>query len=569
MFWQAATGQLIRQIDSVVNRQKITFNPTGNQFATTGSEEYSHLVIWDFDSGEVLREFQRGSYIEDLVYSADGSAILIASQTGLLTLLDAQTGQGIRAFQEYLGTSRGRLHYIALSPDGKKVVAASYGTELLPVWDFETGKLLKNYSYAGVISSAFHPQDDTILIGDFNVLRTIDLQTGTILRTNTGHSEVILNLVITSDGSRAVTTGADETIRVWDLQGGQVVRRFTGPRASLGEISLSPDGRTMLVGLEDGTVTLWDVETGEEIRHFVDDQPITAVTFSPDGRKALIGAGYLNVEKVEPGHIVLWDVETGEEIRRFEGQPYAVLAVAFSPDGRLAVSAGEGAMAILWDVETGAEIRRFDDYWVDSPWEIETYEDVEFSPDGKRIFASHTSQVYESHKSGVIIGWDLESGEEVQQLVGHSNVPFSILFSNDGQRLVSGSTDSQIILWDLQKGNIIRRIATQSGATGRIRYSPDETLLLGGSHKGNSLFRVDTGEEIRRFGGGFVKSSQFTPDGRHALVGFQDGRVELWRIDTTLDDLLTWIRNNRYIPELTCEQRELYRVGPLCDTELE
>jgi len=567
MFWQTATGQLIRQINSVVNRQKITFNPTGNQFATTGSEEHSHLVIWDFDSGEVLREYERGSYIEDLVYSTDGSAILIASQTGLLTLLDAQTGQGIRAFQEYLETSPGRLHYIALSPDGTRVVAARYG--MLPVWDFETGELLKKYSYAGVGGSAFHPQDDTILIGDFSVLRTIDLQTGTMLRTNTGHIRVILNLVITSDGSRAVTTGADETVRVWDLQGGQVVRRFTEAQADLGEISLSPDGKTMLVGLADGTVTLWDVETGEEIRHFVDDQPITAVRFSPDGRKALIGAGNPNVEKVEPPHIILWDVETGEEIRRFKGQPYAVRAVAFSPDGRLAVSAGDGAMAILWDVETGAEIRRFDDYWVDSPWQIETYEAVEFSPDGKRIFASHSSQVYASHKSGVIIGWDVESGDEVQQLVGHSYAPFSILFSNDGQRLVSGSTDSQIILWDLQKGNIIRRIATQSDATGRIQYSPDETLLLGGSLKGNSLFRVDTGEEIRRFGGGFVKSSQFTPDGHHALVGYQDGRVELWRLDTTLDELLTWTRNNRYVPELTCEQRELYQVEPLCDTELE
>jgi WD40 repeat protein len=149
-------------------------------------------------------------------------------------------------------------------------------------------------------------------------------------------------------------------------------------------------------------------------------------------------------------------VKTGEEIRHFEGQPYAVTAVAFSPDGRSAVSAGNGAMAILWDVETGAEIRRFEDYWVDSPWDIETYNDVTFSSDGKRIFVSHTSQVYESHSSGVIIGWDVESGAEVQQLVGHDRVAFSIMFSKDGQRLVSGGTDTQIILWDMGTGNVLR-----------------------------------------------------------------------------------------------------------------
>jgi WD40 repeat protein/transcriptional regulator with XRE-family HTH domain len=566
MFWRAANGQLIRQIDSFVNRQKIAFNPTGDQFATIGSEEQSHLNIWDSASGKVLREYEFGSYIEDLVYSTDGSAILIASQTGLLTLIDTQTGQDIREFQEYLGTNAGRLHYIALSPDGAKVIAASYGTELLPIWDFETGELVKNYSYAGVMASAFHPRDNTVLIGDFSVLRTIDLQTGAILRNNTGHSRGILNLAITSDGSRAVTSGVDGILRVWDLQGGQVVRRFNGSQVGLGDVSLSPDGRSILVGSIDGTVTLWNLETGEEIHRFVDDQPINAVTFSPDGRKALIGAGHFIEGEAKSGHIILWDVETGEELRRFKGQPYTVKAVAFSPDGRLALSAGNGAMIILWDVETGAEIRRYEDYWVNSPWDIETYYDIEFSPDGKRIFASHTSQVFESHTRGIIIGWDIESGEEVQQLTGHREVALGIMVNKDGKRLVSGGTDSQIILWDLQTGSILRRIATHSGGTGRVQFSPDETLLLGGSLNGtNSLWRVDTGEEIRRYATGFVKSPYFTPDGRHAVAGYQDGWVELWRIDATLDDLLTWVRNNRYVPELTCEQRELYRIEPLCN----
>jgi hypothetical protein len=45
----------------------------------------------------------------------------------------------------------------------------------------------------------------------------------------------------------------------------------------------------------------------------------------------------------------------------------------------------------------------------------------------------------------------------------------------------------------------------------------------------------------------------------------EDGRVELWHLDTTLDELLTWTRNNCYIPEPTCEQRELYQVEPLCE----
>ncbi len=226
-------------------------------------------------------------------------------------------------------------------------------------------------------------------------------------------------------------------------------------------------------------------------------------------------------------------------------------------------------MAILWDVETGDEIRRFVDYWVDSPWSIESYTDIQFSPDGEQIYTSHTSQVFDLHSRGVIIGWDVESGEEIQRLVGHNRVAMDIVFSNDGQRLASGGSDFLVILWDIQTGNILRRFANHAGGIGRIQFSPDDTLLLGGSLDGNtSLWQVETGEEIRRYKGGFISSPHFTPDGRHAVVGYHDGTVELWRIDSTLDELLTWTENNRYIPELTCEQRELYRVEPLCEPEI-
>ena len=159
----------------------------------------------------------------------------------------------------------------------------------------------------------------------------------------------------------------------------------------------------------------------------------------------------------------------------------------------------------------------------------------------------------------------MESGAGIQEVFGHSAVAASIVFSQDGHRLVSGGLDSQVTVWDMVNGNILRRFSTHGGGIGRVELLPDERLLLVCSPSGaTSLWRVDTGEEIRRYGRGFVISPQFTPDGNRAVVGFQDGRVELWRVDSTLDELLTWTRNSRYIPEFPCEQRELYRVGPLC-----
>lgn len=325
------------------------------------------------------------------------------------------------------------------------------------------------------------------------------------------------------------------------------------------EVDVSPDGRLGLSGTADGDVTIWDMNTGEPVHQLYDEQQIMAVTFSPDGHKALIGAGYLFGEKLESGHVILWDVESGEEIRRFDGHPYAVLDVEFSSDGKLAVSSGAGPMVILWDVETGQELWRFDDYFVNKPYPNYSFWDVEFSPDGQTILAAHAD--------GPIRILDVYTGQEIDQLMGHKDGMPGVVYSADGQKAASGGWDGQAIIWDVPNRSIIHRLTNHVSAVGQVRFSPDSQHLLGGSTDGTaSLWDVETGKAVRRYNpGGFIRVPDFYPDGAHAFVGMQGGRLEIWRIDSTLEELLTWTKANRYIPDLTCAQRELYAIEPLCE----
>jgi hypothetical protein len=43
--------------------------------------------------------------------------------------------------------------------------------------------------------------------------------------------------------------------------------------------------------------------------------------------------------------------------------------------------------------------------------------------------------------------------------------------------------------------------------------------------------------------------------------------IEWQSADPSLDELRDWIHANRYIRGLTCEEREQYRVEPLCELE--
>jgi len=81
------------------------------------------------------------------------------------------------------------------------------------------------------------------------------------------------------------------------------------------------------------------------------------------------------------------------------------------------------------------------------------------------------------------------------------------------------------------------------------------------------LWDVATGDMLRRFLGhsSAVLSVVFSPQGNMALSGSGDTSVALWDIEPYPGGLVFWTEQNRFVPDLTCDQREIYRVEPACD----
>src|SRR5262249_18492956 len=76
---------------------------------------------------------------------------------------------------------------------------------------------------------------------------------------------------------------------------------------------------------------------------------VQAIAFSADGTKLATSSGEV---------IGMWDMETGRQLRAlFEHYP-RVLALAFSPDGKLLASGGRDTVIRLWAEETGRREER-------------------------------------------------------------------------------------------------------------------------------------------------------------------------------------------------------------------
>ena len=211
-------------------------------------------------------------------------------------------------------------------------------------------------------------------------------------------------------------------------------------------------------------------------------------------------------------------------IRVFEGHSATVWSVAFSPDGNQIISGDEEGILILWDVASGNEIRRFEGH----PHGIRS---ASFSPDGSQILVG---------SGGIIVGagpgelflWDVASGNEIRRFEGHPYGTHSVAFSSDGRQILSGGFDGTAILWDISSGEEIRRYGGATLPLTKVAFSPDDDqIVFGLQYDSLTLWDVASGNEIRRFEGNltWVRSITFSPDGSQVLVGSEDGII-LWDV---------------------------------------
>jgi len=220
------------------------------------------------------------------------------------------------------------------------------------------------------------------------------------------HTDRILSVAFSPDGTRLVTASRDGTAKVIASAGGAVLGTLA-PRVEggLDRARFDPGGRSIAVAARDGTPRLYGLD-GRLLRRLggsgaggeaIHKSGIRDLAFTPDGRSLLTAD--------EDGLVVRWDLHDGEAVGQVLGHHrQAVVRLEVAPDGRRLLTASLDKTARLWDIPTGRELAVFSHRGAVT--------EASFSAGGERVFT-------QSATDGTARLWSLEPHARSSRALPH------------------------------------------------------------------------------------------------------------------------------------------------------
>jgi WD40 repeat protein len=422
----------------------------------------------------------------------------------------------------------GDLWQVAISPDRQWMATSGGGGAFL--WNFTNGTVVHRLEahQRRVVALAFSADSQMLLTGGGDaVVRAWDVNSGTEMRSFTGHLGEITGLTFAPNGQSFVSVG-DNTARIWSFGTGELLHTFSVPGAGIFQARFAPDGNRLITADSSpaNNVRVWNVATEQTILDFGGNRFIQRLEFFAGGNLVTV-AGDTAVE--------VWDVETGGLIRPLDGVTSPIVGLLSSTNNSLVTAGCHNGQVITWDAATGDVQNNFFQDALNSLVAV---------PGTNQILAASSTLVRLRNN---------QNGDLLRVFAGHTtSTTTGVGFSPDGQHVVSGGGEVFTRLWNRTNAQPANMYPGHGAGTESVRFSPDGTRLLttfGGPIHSARLLNVQTGQTDREFLGhtGWPLIAVFSPDGQRVATGAQDGTARLWDVATSMQIRLfnipgTWVR---------------------------
>ena len=443
-------------------------------------------------------------------------------------LLEMTDHRGVVRFLQYL------------PPDGLNILSLS-GHSLI-VWDSKSGEeVIRLVDGEPVFSIAVSGAGDRVYVATRSSAHILDTSTAEVVLEFDPRQRARLFNPVWSPAGDLIASLELGSVNVWDSASGELLHSFGGISSYPNSVRWSPDGTRLAVLETRGALKAWRVEDGKELFDVQAHDPAVAATelaWSPDGGRLATGA--------YDGLIKVWDTREWKLLLILAGESDVVFGfgsiegfpiddLEFSPDGKR-IAVGDSSVRI-WDAETGKElIRRYPEAGAEYRAHFGTINDVSFSPDGRYLASAGIDRTVKV--------WDAESGDQLLDLDAFLNNVSMAAWSPDGNQFATASDDGRAIVWDRVTGREVTRFeGHQRGTVLSLDYSPDGTHIVTSGKDGSvRAWDAETGVQLyelpervepvsRRRPSRPVEHVSYSPGGDRFLTisdSQSDNVVELW-----------------------------------------
>jgi periodic tryptophan protein 2 len=354
--------------------------------------------------------------------------------------------------------------------------------------------------------------------------------------THTGHFDDVRHIEWSHDSRFFLSSSKDLTARIWSLtkEEGFVPTVLSGHRQAVIGAWFSQDQETIYTVSKDGAVFDWKyiskpTPDGEEMRddddedmrwrivdrHYFMQNSAHVKCASYHAPSNLLVAGFSN------GIFGLYEMPDFNMIHTLNISQNEIDFVTINKSGEwLAFGASKLGQLLVWEWQS-------ESYILKQQGHFDSMNALVYSPDGQRIITTADD--------GKIKVWDIDSGFCIVTFTEHSSGITACEFSKKGNVLFTSSLDGSIRAWDLIR---YRNFRTFTAPT-RLSFScmavdPSGEVVAAGSLDSFDIhiWSVQTGQLLDRLAGheGPVSSLAFAPNGGLLVSGSWDRTARIWSI---------------------------------------
>ncbi len=523
VLWDAASGKLLREIESEYGYGIFVFSPDDKMLAAVDIKKDVNLL--NLTDGQLITKLPAGIdssfYPQIIAFHPNGKTLAVL--TGKIDLWDIESRSVFRTLPTKGGFYKGS---VAFSPDGNYLLAVNaprLSGDLnfrLETWDANNYKLLKHYEF-----SKANGGDDYVDGGAVN------------------------SIAFTPDSKYFITGG--EKLCLWQTSEAKLLKEFHGERLGKPAVSnntatlVDAQQKTILFGGDEQTRKVWTANASLRC---------TLESYGSFDRVSLASQYFTAQMDVGNGtRIVDFDYTTCKKLinvylnREEEDLPYT-----FGANGKaFARMRKDGGIEIYGGDDGSLQLTLRGNFHTFTSNRDEYFSGFAFSPDSNLLAVTE----YEDKSVGL---WETKTGRLLKRLTSNTPVTNVLAFSPDGKFLAAFGYDTNINIWDVASGKLLYTLPCieYSKPIPRFAFSADSKIFASvGKNNSINLWNTENGKLLRSFEGAFSNdlfyagAMVFSPDSKTLFISdqalFSRDYINVWLLNLESGNIVLKLRGDR------------------------